>query len=58
MATLPGFIASYNARFGRQPANAKDLHRPLTAADNLEEIPISCSSRPQSSPHFADFGVA
>ena len=35
---LPGFIASYNARFGRQPANAKDLHRPLTAADNLDEI--------------------
>src|ERR1700760_1906916 len=35
---LPGFITAYNARFGRQPANAKDLHRPLTAADNLEEI--------------------
>ena len=37
-AWLPGFIAGYNARFGRQPANAKDLHRPLTAADNLDEI--------------------
>src|ERR1700688_3208350 len=37
-AWLPGFIASYNARFGRQPANAKDLHRPLTTADNLAEI--------------------
>jgi Winged helix-turn helix len=37
-AWLPGFIADYNARFGRQPANAKDLHRPLTAADNLDEI--------------------
>jgi len=37
-AWLPDFIARYNARFGRQPANAKDLHRPLTAADNLEEI--------------------
>ena len=37
-AWLPGFIDSYNARFGRQPANAKDLHRPLTAADNLDEI--------------------
>jgi hypothetical protein len=37
-AWLPDFIAGYNARFGRQPANAKDLHRPLTAADNLDEI--------------------
>jgi hypothetical protein len=37
-AWLPGFIAGYNARFGRQPANVKDLHRPLTAADNLDEI--------------------
>jgi len=37
-AWLPGFIASYNARFGRQPANAKDLHRKLTAADDLDEI--------------------
>jgi hypothetical protein len=35
---LPGFIAGYNPRFGRQPANAKDLHRPLSAADNLDEI--------------------
>jgi hypothetical protein len=37
-AWLPGFIAGYNARFGRQPANDKNLHRPLTAADNLDEI--------------------
>jgi hypothetical protein len=37
-AWLPGFIASHNARFGREPANAKDLHRKLTAADDLEEI--------------------
>ena len=35
---LPGFISDYNARFGRQPSNAKDLHRPLTAADDLDEI--------------------
>jgi hypothetical protein len=35
---LPGFIASYNARFGRQPLNGKDLHRPLAATDNLDEI--------------------
>jgi hypothetical protein len=37
-AWLPGFITGYNARFGRQPANAKDVHRPLTAVDNLDEI--------------------
>ena len=37
-AWLPGFIATYNARFGRAPANAKDLHRPLSAADDLDEI--------------------
>ena len=37
-AWLPDFIAGYNARFGRQPANAKDLHRPLSVADNLDEI--------------------
>jgi len=35
---LPDFIAGYNARFGRPPTNAKDLHRPLTAVDNLDEI--------------------
>jgi hypothetical protein len=37
-AWLPGFMADHNARFGRQPVNAKDLHRPLTAADNLDEV--------------------
>jgi hypothetical protein len=37
-AWLPGFIDSYNARFGRQALNAKDLHRPLTKADDLDEI--------------------
>ena len=31
-------MADYNARFGREPANAKDLHRTLTAADDLDEI--------------------
>src|ERR1700692_3380371 len=35
---LPGFITAYNARFGGQPLNGKNLHRPLTAADNLDEI--------------------
>jgi hypothetical protein len=37
-AWLLGFMADYNKRFGRAPANAKDLHRPLTQADNLDEI--------------------
>jgi hypothetical protein len=35
---LPGFISDYNKRFGRAPANGKDLHRPLTPADDLDEI--------------------
>src|ERR1700676_3788917 len=37
-AWLPGFIAAYNTRFVRDPANAKDLHRPLAQADDLDEI--------------------
>jgi hypothetical protein len=37
-AWLPGFIVAHNARFGRDPANAKDLHRPLSAADDLDEV--------------------
>jgi hypothetical protein len=35
-AWLPGFIAAYNTRFGRDPANAKDLHWPLAQADDLD----------------------
>ena len=34
---LPGFIADYNGRFGREPANGKDLHRPLSAQDDVDE---------------------
>jgi hypothetical protein len=37
-AWLPGFVAGHNARFAKSPRNAKDLHRPLTEADNLDEI--------------------
>ena len=37
-AWLPGFITAYNRRFGRDPANAKNLHRPLSPADDLDEI--------------------
>jgi hypothetical protein len=37
-AWLPGFMADHNARFSREPANPKDLHRPLTATDDLDEV--------------------
>jgi hypothetical protein len=36
-ALLPAFIADYNARFAKPPANRKDLHRPLRAGDDLED---------------------
>ncbi len=36
-AWLPGFVADYNRRFGRLPANDKDLHRPVSAEDDLDE---------------------
>jgi hypothetical protein len=38
-AWLPGFIATYNTHFGRDPANAKDLHRPLAQADDFGRDP-------------------
>src|SRR6202030_2708336 len=37
-AWLPAFITKHNARFGRDPLNAKDLHRALTSSDDLDEI--------------------
>ena len=36
-ALLPAFIADYNARFAKPPANKKDLHRPLRAGDDLDD---------------------
>ena len=36
-ALLPGLRADYNARFGKPPANQKDLHRPLRAGDDPED---------------------
>lgn len=30
-------MADHNARFAKQPANPKDLHRALTGRDNLDE---------------------
>ena len=37
-AWLPDFVTGYNACYGREPVNAKNLHRPLSGADNLDEI--------------------
>jgi hypothetical protein len=37
-AWLPDFIAGHNAGFAKPPRNSKDLHRPLTATDNLDEV--------------------
>src|SRR5262245_12415145 len=36
-ALLPAFVTNYNARFAKPPANKKDLHRPLCAADDLKD---------------------
>jgi transposase len=36
-ALLPGFIADYNARFAKAPANSKDLHRRLGRGDDLDD---------------------
>jgi hypothetical protein len=35
---LPGFLADYNARFGKEPHNPKNLHRPLSAGDDPTEV--------------------
>jgi hypothetical protein len=34
---LPGFLADYNSRFGKAPCNPKNLHRPLSAEDDLAD---------------------
>jgi hypothetical protein len=36
-AFLPRFMVDYNARFAKPPANAKNLHRPLRASDDLDD---------------------
>ena len=36
-ALLPAFMADYNARFAKPPANKKDLHRPLHGGDDLDD---------------------
>src|ERR1700724_866949 len=35
---LPGFLADYNIRFGKEPRNPKTLHRALTAGDDLADV--------------------
>jgi hypothetical protein len=36
-AFLPGFVADYNARFAKAPANPKNLHRPMASRETLED---------------------
>src|SRR6202040_1150390 len=35
---LPAFLADYNDRFGKEPRNLKNLHRPLSAGDDLTDV--------------------
>ena len=37
-AMLPAFMADYSARFAKEPADAKDLHSPLSPADNFDDV--------------------
>ncbi|MBB4218836.1 hypothetical protein FHT79_006058 [Rhizobium sp. BK212] len=35
-AYAPEFMADFNSRFGKQPRNPKDMHRPLADHENLD----------------------
>ena len=35
---LPSFLTDYNTRFGKEPRNPKNLHRPLSAGDDLTDV--------------------
>ena len=37
-AFLPAFLEDYNNRFGKEPANPKDLHRPVSSEEDLREV--------------------
>jgi len=37
-ALLPAFLADYNARFAKEPRDGKNLHRPLSPADKLDDV--------------------
>jgi hypothetical protein len=48
-ALLPAFMADYNARFAKPPANNKDLHRSLCAGVyRVEPTTTTDTSRPFS----------
>ena len=36
-AFVSGFVADHNARFAKPPANAKNLHRPMSSRETLED---------------------
>src|SRR6266404_4719231 len=35
---LAGFLADYNARFGKEPRNTKSIHQPLTTGEALTGV--------------------
>jgi hypothetical protein len=35
---LPGFLAQYNAHFGKPPRSDEDAHRPISEASPLEDV--------------------
>jgi len=35
---LPSFLTDYNTRFGKEPRNPKNLHRTLSAGDDLTDV--------------------
>jgi hypothetical protein len=37
-ALLPAFLADYNARFAKEPRDGKNLHRPLSSTDKLDDV--------------------
>jgi len=42
---LEGFKERYNSRFAKPPAHDKDLHRPMTEIDRLDDILCWCETR-------------
>jgi hypothetical protein len=37
-AFLPAFMADYNARFAKEPRDSKNLHRPLSSTEKLDDV--------------------
>jgi transposase len=44
-AFLPAFVQTYNARFAKPPARDRDLHRPMTGVNDLDDILCWCEQR-------------